>query len=295
MYIEQRVTIALVAVFLLVFGISCDMDPTVVSDQEMGGDFHVAPPVYLQGAQPNDNPTQLQRARIVHISDTHRMINKHFIPDGDILVHSGDFSDNGTKQETEIFVEFMGKFTHKHKIVVLGNHELGWDEKNTDEIEELLGPKIIWLHDKGIKLEGIQFYGSSWNNMSKPQAFGLPRPELDEIWKTIPKGVEVLVTHLPPKGILDLAFDNHVQRASCDLCNKLHSKFSHWGSEGLLSRVKELQVPIHLFGHVHDSSGIIVKDGTVFSNAALHSINKNGAKIAYGKAVVIDVYRPKNI
>ena len=50
---------------------------------------------------------------------------------------------------------------------------------------------------------------------------------------------------------------------------KIHNRFSHWGCKSLLKRVNELQIPLHLFGHVHDDVGIEKRGFTVFSNAAM--------------------------
>eukprot|EP01083_Nonionella_stella_P100841 284973_1 len=50
---------------------------------------------------------QKERIRIVHISDTHLNHNEYLnhIPDGDILVHSGDFFDEVTLDANDQIVE----------------------------------------------------------------------------------------------------------------------------------------------------------------------------------------------
>ncbi len=64
-------------------------------------------------------------------------------------------------------------------------------------------------------------------------------------------GVDVLITHAPPYGILD-------QDGSI-----------HYGSYELLSRVTAVRPRIHLFGHIHKANGLEERGGTVFSNAAM--------------------------
>ena len=242
--------------------------------------IHLAPRVYLHGLVPQGNPEECKTIRIVHISDSHNFHAKHFIPEGDILIHSGDFTDNGTLPEAESFVKFMEGLPHKHKLVVLGNHEFGWDEKPADEVKALLGQQLLWLHDKSVTIEGINFFGSSWNGMSKPHAFALPKDEFELVWKQIPMATDILITHVPPYGVLD----------------KSHVPGQHWGGKGLMDQIVQLTIPIHLFGHTHDQSGFHLQNGTLFSNGGLHSINKDkNGNTAYGKAVVIDVVLPRKV
>jgi len=73
----------------------------------------------------------------------------------------------------------------------------------------------------------------------------------DKLYGSIPAGTDVLVTHEPPYGILDLD-DNY-----------------HYGSESLMIRVKEIRPHLHLFGHIHVAHGTLERGGTTFSNAAL--------------------------
>ena len=63
-----------------------------------------------------------KETKVVIISDTHVTWNsdKLKVPDGDILIHCGDYSKKGKESEVTGFVEFMNKQPHKHKIVVSG-------------------------------------------------------------------------------------------------------------------------------------------------------------------------------
>ena len=60
-----------------------------------------------------------KETKVVIISDTHVTWNsdKLKVPDGDILIHCGDYSKKGKESEVTGFVEFMNKQPHKHKIV----------------------------------------------------------------------------------------------------------------------------------------------------------------------------------
>jgi 3',5'-cyclic AMP phosphodiesterase CpdA len=69
-------------------------------------------------------------SRIVCISDTHAMTShiRKKLPDGDILIHAGDFTRCGHLAEVREFNEWLNSQPHKHKIVIAGNHELSFDQ-----------------------------------------------------------------------------------------------------------------------------------------------------------------------
>ena len=62
--------------------------------------------------------------RVVCISDTHMKHEKLQIPDGDILVHTGDFSSLGRWDDIKRFADWFATRPHQHKIVIAGNHDL---------------------------------------------------------------------------------------------------------------------------------------------------------------------------
>src|SRR5262245_47982559 len=47
---------------------------------------------------PESDPTKI---RIVCMADTHNMLDKVFVPDGDILIHAGDLTQSGTLVELQ--------------------------------------------------------------------------------------------------------------------------------------------------------------------------------------------------
>lgn len=177
--------------------------------------------------------------RILQISDTH---NKHQqltnMPAADVIVHCGDFADNGTEEEALDFLNWFMELPYAHKIFVTGNHDLClWDAEG---IEDLPG-NVHFLQDCGCEIEGVKFFGLAYNH-----------PET-----LIPHGIDVLITHEPPVMILD------------------ESSGIHWGNAPLRNRVFEIKPRYHLFGHAHNAFGIEEKEGIVFSNGALLDDNHN--------------------
>jgi Icc-related predicted phosphoesterase len=192
--------------------------------------------------------------RLVFISDAH-LRHAFAVPDGDVLVHCGDFTMTGTGPEIARFDEWLAKQPHRHKVVIAGNHELGFEDDPEGAQSLLKTP--IYLQDAATTIEGVRVYGSPWQPWFHDWAFnfrpGLAgRAQAEETWLKIPDNVDVLVTHGPPYGILDRLTDR-----------------SHVGCRDLLAVVKRVKPKIHAFGHIHSAYGTLRRSGTQFVNACI--------------------------
>lgn len=63
-------------------------------------------------------PSGTDRIRFVCISDTHNKQQTMRVPDGDVLLHTGDFTVRGTLKEVRAFNQWLGTLPHKHKVCV---------------------------------------------------------------------------------------------------------------------------------------------------------------------------------
>lgn len=75
-----------------------------------------------------NSPAQRKKLRIVCVSDTHNSspLNGQFkVPPGDVLIHAGDMTNQGSHSELQKAVEWIGKCEHEVKIVIAGtcDHE----------------------------------------------------------------------------------------------------------------------------------------------------------------------------
>ena len=60
--------------------------------------------------------------KLVCISDTHSMHRRiPEIPEGDVLIHSGDCLGAGTLDNLEDLNDWLGTLPHRHKIIIAGN------------------------------------------------------------------------------------------------------------------------------------------------------------------------------
>lgn len=197
--------------------------------------------------------------RVVVISDTH---NRHErlgeLPEGDVLVHCGDATGSGHLKEVAKFLEWFAGQPHKYKVLIAGNHDWLFQKDPLVAQSLVMGYKdsIYYLEDSSAMIEGVLFYGSPWQPWFCDWAFNLERgPELAKKWAQIPTKTEFLITHGPPKGILDACNDGEVV-----------------GCWDLLERVKIVVPAIHAFGHIHEGYGsqVRVETGrTLFVNASI--------------------------
>lgn len=189
--------------------------------------------------------------RIVCISDTHTRLGDVVVPDGDILIHAGDFSRRGRPQEIERFADQMRALPHPVKIVIAGNHDFLFEEEPERARAMLEG--LSYLEDSGTEAFGLRVWGAPWQPVFFDWAFNLPRGEaLAAKWALIPDETDILITHGPPRGILDRVDDGQ-----------------HAGCADLAQAIARLRPRLHVFGHIHEAYGRIEREGTIHVNASI--------------------------
>ena len=224
----------------------------------------------------SDSKTETRCIRIVHISDTHRhhnlFLDTHIIPDGDILIHSGDFgqyrfrrrfnSDSDMLRQTRDIDEFFKSLPHKLKIFVAGNHETSFPSISPVRINECL-KHGVYLQDSSITYEGIKIYGTPWTSSrwySNAAAFSVSDSIMKKQSMIIPDDTDILVSHSPPYGIRDLACMSHWKNLwrspkECENCDgemHLDESFArnHWGCpylrKAVLERVRSVIIILNM-------------------------------------------------
>ena len=124
-----------------------------------------------------NNPKPTGHTRFVCISDTHNRTDRldYPIPDGDVLIHAGDFTNYGTRDQVIHFNKFLSTLNHSYKVVIAGNHDISFDlenydslwsyfSRNKDEAEEIrqLLTNCIYLEDEEVNVLGFRIFGSPW-------------------------------------------------------------------------------------------------------------------------------------
>jgi len=235
----------------------------------------------VQPLDPN-TPIKDDCLRFVCLSDTHSAVEaspQFIVPQGDVLLHAGDFTQVGHPSKIKEFDSYLGKQSHKVKVVIAGNHDMTLDDEfvknrrndllgrfgiskanfedvladnNVPSSRELL-KNCIYLLDSSINICGLNIYGSPWQPEFGDWGFNLPRGEAClEKWDKIPDDTDILMTHGPPIGHGDNCFSG--QRAGC---------------VELLTTVQSRVKPkFHIFGHIHEAYGMTTDGFTTYINAS---------------------------
>lgn len=244
--------------------------------------------------------------KIWHISDTHTFHGLLDIPvDIDVVIHSGDVSNPQNaylnKPEVDNFIHWYSKLPIKYKIFVAGNHDTSIErnlvnkmdfqsngivylENDYTEIDLNDGWKSVVDNDKigstVIPSKKIKIWGSPITpTFGVGWAFNKNRAKTHEIWKHIPDDTDVVVTHGPPKGILDLSFNHSNELEFC-------------GDSSLMKRILDINPKLVCFGHIHNCEDIInagtrklsIRD-TIYSNGSVVTDGKFGRLSSNGNII----------
>ena len=209
--------------------------------------------------------------KIWHISDTHTKHKYLNSPkDCDIVIFSGDCSNPREPYINEMqvrdFITWFANLSIKYKIFVAGNHDTSIQAGYlTKDNFESVG--ITYLENSSIEIEGLKIWGSPYTpSFGIGWAYNKKREKLHDLWATIPDDTDIIITHGPPKGIMDLAY------------HKIDGKWllEYCGCGALLKRVFQIKPKLVCFGHIHDNednlnSGIrqLGTLPTIFSNGSV--------------------------
>ncbi|EAQ86097.1 hypothetical protein CHGG_07350 [Chaetomium globosum CBS 148.51] len=214
-------------------------------------------------------PRLTRRTRIVCISDTHNSTVK--LPKGDVLIHAGDLTNQGSYSELSKAVQWLEKADFEAKIVIAGNHDITLDHdfyskhgssfhnQTPQDPAKCLSlftssRTITYLQNESATVRltkpggpGTEFtvFGSPYSPQYGTWAFMYPRstshkPESSdsantatELWAAIPPTTDILVTHTPPYS-------------HCD---------DEYGCVELRKTLAKVRPRLHVCGHVHQGRG----------------------------------------
>ena len=208
--------------------------------------------------------------KILFISDTHNYHDKIIVPkDIDLIVCCGDEANHSSPHinegESHKFFEWFSALDIEHKIFVPGNHSTAIEE---GLIRDGDYPGVIFLIHRLTKIEGVRIFGSPYiPSFGKDWAYMKSASRMQQVWESVPL-CDILITHGPPRGILDICEDKTKE-----------GRFVHVGCKSLLNKVQQLRPAVHAFGHIHDepdcyNHGTLQRDGMTFINASSY-VNKD--------------------
>ena len=243
--------------------------------------------------------------RIVHISDTHGLhndITKYLPPAADLMIHTGDFCNDGTAQEFDSFNSWLGQVKSKFRlgiVVVLGNHDYKFLDRldSSDELISTLAsdgkrreylrnrlPNAVVLDNEVLRVPigadvSLTLFGSPWNPwQSSPTYVDRVLASGKKVKTDHDRVFQDWSAHIPSERKKNWAngeawrYDEIPAAVDILLTHvppfgifDRQPLFGNWGSsQQLLQQVRQVRPRAVLFGHVHAQRGYWEKvgDGT---------------------------------
>lgn len=219
----------------------------------------------------------MKNKKIQIISDTHGLHNQLQIEkDLDIIIHCGDSTNHyewfKNQPEFEDFISWYSQLPVKNKVLIAGNHD-AWALKqyNRDKVKDY---DIIYLEHEYHEIENILLFGSPYTPTFGNWHFMKDRSKLGKYWESLIENIDVLITHGPPKFMLDLSHNRNHQLEYC-------------GDNALFKAVLRTKPKYHCFGHIHNSEdcynqGVRKFQDITFINASCTTDGKFGKLTSHG-------------
>jgi Icc-related predicted phosphoesterase len=190
--------------------------------------------------------------KICIISDTHELESEVEIPACDLLIHCGDWSFFGKSiGAMEAFNQWLGQQPASYRVITAGNHEYPV-ARDPERWQRRMSNATLLLNES-VKIAGVSIWGSPVTRFHGGAFAMSDEAEREKLYRTIPTGTDILVTHQPPFGVLDLG----------------------QGCPALRHAVIRVKPRLHCFGHIHGAYGTRATKNTQFVNAAL--LDSDGA------------------
>lgn len=222
--------------------------------------------------------------RVWHISDTHGHHKNLVVPkDIDLVIHSGDSSNflDPYRNEAEVrdFITWFYNLDIPNKVFVAGNHDTSI-EKTLVHPEDIKALGINYLFMDSVEIMGFKIWGAPFVPRYGDWAFMKNRADMmKKVWDFMDMNADIIVTHTPPMGILDLT-DTYIQAIPGSNESRI-SIIENVGCRSLQKKIFEAEPLLHCFGHIHGSreiynSGTRTVSGkkTIFSNGSCCSDKK---------------------
>jgi hypothetical protein len=212
--------------------------------------------------------------RIGAISDQHGFLP--VIPQCDLLIIAGDVCPDGfgrqvaaqTPQLQQDWFDrevrpWLARSPATHKVLTWGNHDWCGEtcDFSADEPPAGLSTTLQIVIDQTANVSvgdrQITLWASPWSNQFGYWAF-MRRPEaLAEVYRAIPEGIDIVVSHQPAFGYGDEVPDFRTGLAS------------HQGSRELLAAIDRVKPTVLICGHIHEGHGQFVHNGTRIFNVSV--------------------------
>lgn len=200
--------------------------------------------------------------RIVMIGSINESLQGIDLPHGQALIHLGDRCKGD--DHTLVYLDhMMYHMPYKNKITIGGSYS---DSRLVDILPEhgISGTSV--LNGNFTIIGGSRIYCATRILGDSVGVEIVERPNL------IPGYVDILISHVPPYGILDMDMYDF-----------------HTGDPKLNSLIERCKPRICAFAGPAEDHGILKKDGTLYINASQFSESEGQNNIKFGLPITIDI------
>ena len=196
--------------------------------------------------------------KLIAISDLHGSLPK--IEDkADIMIIAGDISPlyiQGRKSDMtnwlkNEFIDWINSLNVETVYLIAGNHDFVFNhcsEMLPLELRMLSNSKLVYLCNEEAKYYDSE--GNEWKIFGTPYchkfgnwAFMKDDDTLEELYKDIPRNIDILISHDAPYGCSDICFENVYWRGE-----------KHIGCVPLRDIILERSPKMVFHGHLHSSN-----------------------------------------
>lgn len=204
------------------------------------------------------------------MSDTHGLHGRlGRLPDGDLLIHCGDATNDGSWAEFQTFWDWFVGQPHERKIFVPGNHDLclattSLPDDSIPSTAHVLRDSAVAIPCRGGK-DWIHVFGTSAHKRVGSWPFGLDEEEAVRFWTLANPRADIVVTHGPAYGANDEETEG--EKYGCPAMRD-------WMEE--VRRTRMGPPILHLHGHIHESLSRVTLVGDVVSmNCSVYPCTPN--------------------
>ena len=212
--------------------------------------------------------------KILATSDLHGNLEGLSFEGIDIVVIAGDFACMAENSKWDAFgqkkwiekklIPLICSYSKTQFVLVPGNHDFCLDPKV--QARYRMDWRISWpsnshvLLDSSCEINGLKIYGTPYVPIiSYYWAFEAEHDELQRIYEKIPSGLDILVTHSPPRisgEALDISLQNGADSEA-------------FGSSELTQALFDKQPRFCFCGHIHSGfHGPVKFEGTMIYNVS---------------------------
>ena len=186
----------------------------------------------------------------------------------DIALFTGDMSNPRdllqSTNECRDFIEWYSSLNILHKVAISGNHDVSI-EKRLVTPADFTSKGITYLENSYTTILGLKIFGTPFTPIfGIGWAFNKDRGKMHKIWDQVDPDTDIILSHGPPKGIMDLTENRD---GALEQCGDMNLRTQ------LRSRLKPKLVA---FGHIHcfknyNNAGILKLSDSdiIFSNGAV--------------------------